>query len=230
MKKYKVDQAAAIEEAAKFGINIDAEHFIVPEADKKKGRPKAEKAPKEKGAKGRPKKAKKMLQIEGDDDDLFASLVADANANTSAEPEKKKRGKSDEEKAAEEAKKAQEKAEKEAKKAQEKADKEAKLAAEKAAKEQAKLEEKEAKKASKKPAAAATTVVEPEPEQEPDVVKKIEFEGKKYLKSKKTGIVYDYNEYVKNGEQVVVGKWNDAKNKIDFNKASDEESEEEYAM
>ena len=112
MKKYKVDQAAAMEEAAKFGINIDAEHFIVPEADKKKGRPKAEKAPKEKGAKGRPKKAKKMLQIEGDDDDLFASLVADANANTSAEPEKKKRGKSDEEKAAEEAKKAEEKAEK----------------------------------------------------------------------------------------------------------------------
>ena len=275
MKKYKIDQAAAMEEAAKFGINIDAEHFIVPEADKKKGRPKAEKAPKEKGAKGRPKKAKKMLQIEGDDDDLFASLVADANANTSAEPEKKKRGKSDEEKAAEEAKKAEEKAEKEAKKAAEKAEKEAKLAAEKAAKEEkaafekaqrelkkqkeeqekaekkaaaelakkekeaklaaekaAKEAEKEAKKASKKPAAAAaaTTVVEPEPEQEPDVVKKIEFEGKKYLKSKKTGIVYDYNEYVKNGEQVVVGKWNDAKNKIDFNKASDEESEEEYAM
>jgi hypothetical protein len=51
-----------------------------------------------------------MLQIEGDDDDLFASLVADANANTSAEPEKKKRGKSDEEKAAEEAKKKAEKA------------------------------------------------------------------------------------------------------------------------
>mgnify|MGYP006279951719 CR=1 FL=1 len=272
MKKYKIDQAAAMEEAAKFGINIDAEHFIVPEADKKKGRPKAEKAPKEKGAKGRPKKAKKMLQIEGDDDDLFASLVADANANTSAEPEKKKRGKSDEEKAAEEAKKAAEKAEKEAKKAAEKAEKEAKLAAEKAAKEEkaafekaqrelkkqkeeqekaekkaaaelakkekeaklaaekaAKEAEKEAKKASKKPAAAATTVVA-EPEPEPDVVKKIEFEGKKYLKSKKTGIVYDYNEYVKNGEQVVVGKWNDAKNKIDFNKASDEESEEEYAM
>lgn len=35
---------------------------------------------------------------------------------------------------------------------------------------------------------------------EPDVVKKIEFEGKKYLKSKKTGIIYDYNEYTKNGE------------------------------
>ena len=273
MKKYKIDQVAALEEAAKFGIVIAEEHFVVPEADKKKGRPKAEKAQaqREKGAKGRPKKAKKMLQIEGDDDDLFASLVADANANTSAEPEKKKRGKSDEEKAAEEAKKKAEKEEKEAKRLAEKADKEAKLAAEKAAKElkaaeekaarefkkqkeeQEKAEkkaaaelakkekeeklaaekaEKEAKKASKKPAEkpATTEVAEPEPEQEPDVVKKIEFEGKKYLKSKKTGIVYDYNEYVKNGEQVVVGKYNDTTNKIDFNKASDEEEEEEYAM
>ena len=271
MKKYKIDQAGAIEEAAKFGIVIAEEHFVVPEADKKKGRPKAEKAPKEKGAKGRPKKAKKMLQIEGDDDDLFASLVADANANTESTAAPKKRGKSDEEKAAEEAKKKTEKEEKEAKRLVEKAEKEAKLAAEKAAKELKAAEEKaarefkkqkeeqekaekkaaaelakkekeeklaaekaakEAAKAnkSKKPAEKPAEVAEPEPEQEPDVVKKIEFEGKKYLKSKKTGIVYDYNEYVKNGEQVIVGKWNDASNKIDFNKASDEEVEEEYAM
>lgn len=267
MKKYKLDQDAVIEEALKFGINIDAEHFVVA-ADASKGRPKKEKVVKEKGSKGRPKKAKKVLQIEGDDDDLFASLVADANANSSAESSTKKRGKSDEEKAAEEAKKATEKAEKEAKRLAEKAEKEAKLAAEKAEKEakllaekvarelkkakeeeeklakKAALElakkekedklaaekaEKEAKKASKKPAAA---VKEPEPvvEDEPDIVKKIEFEGKKYLKSKKTGIVYDYTEYVKNGEQVIIGKWNDNSNKIDFNKASDEEQEEEYSM
>jgi hypothetical protein len=266
MKKYKVDQAAVIEEAAKFGINIDAEHFVIP-ADASKGRPKKEKVVKEKGSKGRPKKAKKVLQIEGDDDDLFASLVADANAtSSSAEPATKKRGKSDEEKAAEEAKKAAEKAEKEAKRLAEKAEKEAKLAAEKAEKEakllaekvarelkkakeeeeklakkaalelakaekEAKLAaEKAAKEAKKKPAAA---VKEPEPvveDEEPDIVKKIEFEGKKYLKSKKTGVIYDYTEYVKNGEQVVVGKWNDSSNKIDFNKTSDEEEEEEYSM
>lgn len=268
MKKYKVDQATVIEEAAKFGINIDAEHFVIP-ADASKGRPKKEKVVKEKGSKGRPKKAKKVLQIEGDDDDLFASLVADANASSSSEPSTKKRGKSDEEKAAEEAKKATEKAEKEAKRLAEKAEKEAKLAAEKAEKEskllaekvarelkkakeeeeklakKAALElakkekedklaaekaEKEAKKASKKPAAAAVKEPEPVVEDEPDVVKKIEFEGKKYLKSKKTGIVYDYTEYVKNGEQVIVGKWNDSSNKIEFNKASDEEQEEEYSM
>ena len=266
MKKYKVDQATVIEEAVKFGINIDAEHFFAP-ADASKGRPKKEKVVKEKGSKGRPKKAKKVLLLEGegDDDDLFASLVADANSNVVVEPAKK-RGKSDEEKAAEEAKKAEEKAEKEAKRLAEKAEKEAKLAADKAEKEaklaaekfarelkkqkeeeeklakkaaaelakaekEAKLAaEKAAKEAKKKPAAAAA-VKEPEPvEEEPDVVKKIEFEGKKYLKSKKTGVVYDYTEYVKNGEQVVIGKWNDLSNKIDFNKTSDEEEEEEYSM
>jgi len=65
-----------------------------------------------------------------------------------------------------------------------------------------------------------------EEDEEPDVVKKIEFEGKKYLKSKKTGIIYDYNEYTKNGEQVVVGKWNEASNKIEF--TEEEEAEEDY--
>jgi chemotaxis protein histidine kinase CheA len=260
MKKYKVDQATVIEEAVKFGININADHFFAP-VESSKGRPKKEKVEaKEKGLKGRPKKAKKVLLLDDDgDDDLFASLVADANVVV--EPAKK-RGKSDEEKAADEAKKAAEKQEKEAKRLQEKAEKDAKLAAEKAEKEaklaaekyardlkkqkeeeeklakkialelakvekEAKLAaEKAAKEAKKKPAAAAAAAED----EEPDVVKKIEFEGKKYLKSKKTGVVYDYTEYVKNGEQVVVGKWNDSSNKIDFNKTSDEEEEEEYSM
>jgi chemotaxis protein histidine kinase CheA len=270
MKKYKVDQAAVLEEAAKFGIKVNDEHFIAP-AETSKGRPKKEKVVKEKGAKGRPKKDKKKLQIEGDDDDLFASLVADANATATAEPAKKK-GKSDEEKEQERIAKENEKKEKEAKRAAEKAEKEAKLAAEKAAKEAKAAEEKAARelkkkqeeeeKAAKKAAAekakkekeeklaaekaekeakkagksakkasegkSAKPEPEPEVEEEPDVVKKIEFEGKKYLKSKKSGIVYDYNEYVKNGEQVVVGKWNDDKNKIDF--ANKEEEEEEYTM
>jgi hypothetical protein len=51
-------------------------------------------------------------------------------------------------------------------------------------------------------------------------VNKIEFEGKKYLRSKKTGIIY-------NMEQDVVGKWNAEKNRVDFN-VEEEESEEEY--
>jgi hypothetical protein len=255
MKKYKIDQEKVLDEAGKYNININVEHFAVAEVDSKRGRPSSqkEKVPKEaKGSKGRPKKAKKVLQIEGDDDDLFASLVADANSNSGEEAviAPKKKGKSDEEKEVErlqkEAEKAHAQQEKEAKRLKEKEEREAKLALEKlerehkkqledearAAKKKAEEEEKAAKKAalelakaekeaklaaekaekeaakankSKKPAAAAAPAKEPEVEEEPDVVKKIEFEGKKYLKSKKSGIIYDYTEYVKNGEQVMVG-------------------------
>jgi hypothetical protein len=83
----------------------------------------------------------------------------------------------------------------------------------------------------KKPAAKKTKVDDddrpspafvdpPAAAEEADVVKKIMFEGKKYLKSKNTGIIY-------NMEQDVIGKWNEEKNRIDFNVA-DEESEDEY--
>jgi hypothetical protein len=62
--------------------------------------------------------------------------------------------------------------------------------------------------------------VDPPAAEEADVVKKIMFEGKKYLKSKNTGIIY-------NMEQDVIGKWNEEKNRIDFDETG-EESEEEY--
>jgi chemotaxis protein histidine kinase CheA len=272
MKKYKISEEQVLAEAGKFNITINPEHFVVPE-DTKRGRPKTEKAPKEKGAKGRPKKSKKVLMIEGEDEDLFAALVAEANEVEGDDVvlSGKKKGKTDEEKEAERLQKEAEKAEKEKKRLAEKAEKEAKLAAEKAEKEakkeaerlareekkkaeeaekQAKKEaaekakaekeaklaaekaEKEAKKASKKPEgrgkSSATAAPEPEEEEEPDVVKKIEFEGKKYLKSKKTGIVYDYKKYVNDGEQVVIGKWSESGNKIIFDDG--EESEEEYDM
>lgn len=266
MKKYKISEEQVLEEAGKLNITINSDHFIVPE-ETKRGRPKAAKEPKAKGAKGRPKKEKKVLMIEGDDDDLFASLVAEANEDADEDmvlAPKKKAGKSEAEKEAERLAKEAEKAEKEAKRKAEKAEKEAKLAAEKAEKEakkeaerlereakkkaeeaekeakrlaleqakkdkEAKLAaEKAAKEAAKSQKSSKKAVVEPKEDEEPDVVKKIEFEGKKYLKSKKTGIIYDYNEYVKNGEQVVIGKWNDASNKIDFE--ADEEEEEEYDM
>jgi hypothetical protein len=269
MKKYKISQEQVMEEAGKYNINIDSMHFVESEGDSKRGRPssKKEKEPKEKGAKGRPKKEKKVLEIEGDDEDLFATLVAQANESDELVMPKNKVVKSDEEKEAERLAKEQEKAEREAKLAEAKAEKEAKLAAEKAEKEaklaaakaekeaklaaekaekemkklaleQAKAEkeaklaaEKEAKKLAAEEAKAkkpSKKAVEPEEDEEPDVVKKIEFDGKKYLKSKKTGIVYDYAEYVKNGEQVVVGKWNENSNKIEFD--ATEEEEEEYDM
>lgn len=260
MKKYKLNSEQVLEEAGKFNIIIDSNHFIIPEEDVKRGRPKAaEKAPKEpKGAKGRPKKTKKVLQIEGDEEDLFAALVADANEEDEEMiiAPKKKAGKSEEEKEAERLAKEAEKAEKEAKRIAEKEEREAKLAAEKAekeAKKEAERQAREAKKAaeeaeklakkealekakaekeaklleakSKKSKKAAEPV---EDDEEQEKVKKIEFEGKKYLKSAKTGIIYDYIEFVKNQEQVVVGQWNESKNKIDFSSPTDEESEDEY--
>ena len=49
-------------------------------------------------------------------------------------------------------------------------------------------------------------------------MKKIEFEGKPYYKSNKSGVIY-------NMEQEVVGKWNEERKAIDF---EEEEEEEEY--
>ena len=267
MKKYKVSEEQVIAEAKKLGQVVDGCHFIQPESDNvKRGRPKAEKPAKvSSGVKGRPKKTKKVVEIDGEEDDLFASLVAESiNASAAVEVEtvnavvvseavanapevatKEKANKS-EEKAAKLATKEQEKAAKLAAKEQEKAAKEQDKAAkeqEKAAKLAAKEQEKAAKEQEKAAKLAAKSEAKSEakskkPAEKPanddtsaaDVVKKIEFEGKKYLKSKKTGIVYDYDEYVKSGDQVVVGKWNDATNKLDFEtaKSDGEESEDEY--
>ena len=268
MKKYKVSEEQVIAEAKKLGQVVDGCHFIQPESDNvKRGRPKAEKPAKvSSGVKGRPKKTKKVVEIDGEEDDLFASLVAESiNASAAVEAEtvnaeavadveaeakapevatKEKVNKSEEkaaklatkeqEKAAKLAAKEQEKVAKEQEKAAKEQEKAAKLAAkeqEKAAKEQEKAaklaakSEAKSKKPAEKPAAPAN-----DDTSAADVVKKIEFEGKKYLKSKKTGIVYDYDEYVKSGDQVVVGKWNEATNKLDFEtaKSDGEESEDEY--
>jgi len=55
-------------------------------------------------------------------------------------------------------------------------------------------------------------------EEEADVVRKFEHQGKSYYKSNKSGVIY-------NMEQEVVGKWNAERNDIDF---EEEEEEEEY--
>ena len=133
-------------------------------------------------------------------------------------------------KAEEEAKKAEEKAAKEEQRIKEKEEKEAKKAQEKEAKEQ-QLKEKEAKKAEKEAKKEKEPKKEPkneakEKEDQPaEVVKKFDYEGKKYLRSKSTGIVYDYTKYVESREQVVLGQWNETTSKIEF--SCDEESEEE---
>jgi len=242
MKKLKITEEQVLEEAGKLNININMEHFSEVEEPRRgrKVNPLKEVKVKAEGKKGRPKKTKKVLEIEGESEDLFASLVAESSSSSSSVsvsivPEavgtpvltvSKKVVKSEEEKVAEKAAKEQKKAEKEAKLAADKAEKEAKLAADKAEKEAKKEAEKAAKETKKKPTSPKKEM-KIEEEEEADVVKKIEFEGKKYLKSKKTGIVYDYKKYVEEEEQVVVGKWNEEKSKIDFDE-TEEEEEEDY--
>ena len=141
MKKYKVSEEEVLEEASRLNVQIDSKHFIIVDDKVKRGRPvsKDDKPVKEVGAKGRPKKMKKVIQIDGDDEDLFASLVADANKEEALEADKE----------ALEADKEALEAEKEAKKQALEAEKEAKkqaLEAEKEAKKQALEAEKEAKK------------------------------------------------------------------------------------
>ena len=276
MKKYKLTEEQVLAEAEKFNININPIHFQKETEKIKRGRPASQKEPKEaKGAKGRPKKSKKVIQIEGESDDLFASLVANAQSEATGseatkseaeaeaegegeaeaegegeaeaeaegeaeaeavvleEPVKKQKApkKSDEEKAALALAK-QEKQEALTLAKQEKEEKAALIKQEKEAKKQekeAKKQEKESKKQEKEEKQAKPEKkVPPKEEEEADVVKKIEIDGKKYLKSKKSGIIYDYTEYTKNGDQVVVGQWNETKNKIDFSSTTNEESEEEY--
>jgi chemotaxis protein histidine kinase CheA len=165
MKKFNLTRDDVTSEAERFGIKVLDIHFDTP-IESKRGRPatKSKEVKESKGAKGRPKKAVKVLQIENDSDDLFANLVADANiddesvmsdisTNSSKNQENKtaKLQAKSEEKAAKEA-------EKQAKlqaKAEEKAAKEAEKQAKLQAKLQAKAEEKAAKEAEKQAAKEA---------------------------------------------------------------------------
>ena len=227
MNKYKVTKEEVIAEAAKFGVTIDAGHFEVA-LESKRGRPKTAVEKVVKGAKGRPKKSKKVVELNDDaTEDLFADLVASANKDSDSDVEAEvevaeikpkvdadKLSKAQAKEAEKQAKLAAKEAEKLAKEAEKKAKTEAKEA-EKLVKSAAK----EAKTAAKE--ATKESVKEPAEAQEPDKVKRFEFEGVKYLKSKNTGIIY-------NMEQEVVGKWNEQSNKIDFKEAEDEEEEDEY--
>jgi hypothetical protein len=272
LNKLKISRAEAEEEAGKLNIIINPIHFEEEKVEKKE--------------KGRPKKAKKIIELADDSTDLFAELVKNANEESEvesddekssiaesiidtvldkvsetvennekkSEKEAEKKEKKEAEKKQKEAEKLAEKEKKEAEKLAEKEKKEAekkqkeaeKLAekekkeAEKKQKEAEKLAEKEKKEAEKKQKEAEKEVEkkqkpaekkkkdEEKPaekkkkdEEEEDVVKRFEFEGVKYLKSKKTGIIY-------NMEQDVIGKWNEKTNKIDFKVADSEEEEDEY--
>jgi len=259
LNKLKISRAEAEEEAGKLNIIINPIHFEEEKVEKKE--------------KGRPKKAKKIIELADDSTDLFAELVKNANEESEVESDDEKSSiaesiidtvldkvsetvenneKKSEKEAEKKEKKEAEKKQKEAEKLAEKEKKEAekiaekeKKEAEKKQKEAEKLAEKEKKEAEKKQKEAEKEKKEVEKKQKPaekkkkdeekpaekkkkdeeeeeeDVVKRFEFEGVKYLKSKKTGIIY-------NMEQDVIGKWNEKTNKIDFKVADSEEEEDEY--
>ena len=231
LKKLKLTKEMIEEESKRLNISINPIHFEEVAENVKRGRPKSEKKVKDPtGKKGRPKKAKKVVEVNNDneEEDLFATLVANA-----LQPLKKVEPNSVEEaveesleESLEEAKEvALPKTDKKAKKVKEvdpvKEAEKQKKAEEKAAKEaekQKKAEEKAAKEAEKQKKAEEKATKQAEKEEEADVVKKFEFEGKSYYKSKNTGVIY-------NMEQEVVGKWNEERNAIDF---EEEEEEEEY--
>jgi hypothetical protein len=92
MKKLKLTTQQVLDEAAKFGIEIDEEHFIAPATQTKRGRPSKKSsddgsASVESKKRGRPKKAPKDVKSEGEVDDLFANLVSNAEAEEEAASE-----------------------------------------------------------------------------------------------------------------------------------------------
>ena len=253
LKSLKISKETIEEEVKRLNITINAIHFeeAVALENVKRGRPKSEKKVKETtGKKGRPKKENKTVEISKDieEDDLFATLIAKANAQADQPLEKvepnpeedviveelkeepkdlaaplpkvDKKQKKAEEKAAKEAAKEAEKQKKAEEKAAKEAAKEAekqKKAEEKAAKEAAKESKKKTPKVESKD--LAPPLVKVDEEEVADVVKKFEFEGKSYYKSKKSSVIY-------NMEQEVVGKWNEERKEIEFEE--EEEEEEEY--
>jgi hypothetical protein len=206
LKKKKINKEEVDEYCRKENIVIDNLHLEESSEKVKRGRPaKTENKVKvSTGKKGRPKKEKKLVEVtSSSEDDLFATLVAQANASSVVEevkveapkvPKKVKEPNGN-------AKKGRPKKEK----------KEVELSSN--------LNEEVAPVVVPVVAPVVVPVVVPV-EEEADVVKKIEYEGKKYYKSKKSGIIY-------NMEQDVVGKWNEESGKIDFEEEEEEEEEEE---
>ena len=175
------------------------------------------------------------------DDMCHAEFVKNSEENgvsiVECEPEllkaciaqEKKNASKEEAKALKEQEKALEKAKKEEEKAQAKLLKEQEKALEKAKKEQDKAPKKTVEKKTVEKKVVEKKVVEKkvvekkvvvEEEEEADVVKKIKVDGVTYLKSKKSGIVY-------NMEQDVIGKWDDVNEKIIFKPADAELEEDE---
>jgi hypothetical protein len=192
MSKLKFTREEVENEAKRLNYEIDPMHFEYTE-EPKRGRPKSEKKEKDvnvasPGKKGRPKKMNKEIELISD---VSEDIFASLVENANAIQVVNNVVVSEVPAVVV----TSEKSEKEAKKLEK----------------EAKKLEKDAKKAEKE-------TQKPGDEQEVDVVRKFEYEGTTYLKSKNTGVVY-------NMDQELVGKWNETTQKIDFEDIEEEEDE-----
>ena len=169
------------------------------------------------------KEAAKQAEIQKKEEEK-----AEKDAAKQAEIQKKEEEKAEKEaaKQAEIQKKEEEKAEKEAAKqkiAELKAEMErlSKTTTKKSTKSKKESSDSETEKKAKPVEKKVSKVKVEEDEEVADIVKRFEYEGVKYLKSKNTGIVY-------NLDQDAVGKWNEKTSKIDFEEAGSEEEEDDY--
>jgi hypothetical protein len=162
-----------------------------------------------------------LLSKEENSESVLVSKEEAKKTAKKEEMEAKKTAKKEEMEAKKAAKKEAKKEEMEAKKAAKKQEMEAK----KAAKKETKKQEMEAKKQEKKLAKKAekiTSVVESNEsntDEEEDECIKMMYEGKEFIKSIKTNVIY-------NMDEEVVGKFNEKTKKIEFD---EEFQEEEYA-
>ena len=198
MNKFNLTREMVEAEAEKMGIKINEEHFV-ESSPSKRGRPKSTTSVEKesRGPKGRPRKEKKVVELTSTGGDLLSQLVENAEKAKESVAEEVKESVPEVKKSVPEVKES--------------------VAEVKKVVPEVKESVPEVKKTSKKKTAKVEE--EEEEEEEADVVKRFEFEGKKYLKSKKTGVIY-------NMDQDVVGKWNESTQKIDF--VEQEESEDEY--
>jgi len=97
----------------------------------------------------------------------------------------------------------------------------------KAAKKKADAEKKTAKDVKNKKAVVEETPAIEETNVVEDNVKKFTYEGKAYIRSKNSGIVYDYDAYKNDDQEIAVGKWNATTEKIDFIKKEYDMSEDD---
>ena len=202
MSKQNLSKECVLEESKRCGQKIDERHFdsnegVVPEK-RSRGRPKStvnNDCDKSvvKGRRGRPKKDSKVLELSSGDD-LFSALVSEQDAEQVVFADAESVAKSDAESDAE-------------LDTETVANPDAKLDAELDVDQDTINEEEE----------------EEEEEEETDVVIRVEIDNKKYLKSKKSGVIYDASSHEE------IGVWNEKKQVIDYYAGDNEEEEyEEY--